>query len=615
MPHQDGRDVVPNQPIPRRAGAPASGRHDQSSSWTVKTSAASGHDGTAIRLVARFIAGRDSWRAQREPFETVALLSASDPVDGRADLLRDQLEDLQHLTERVASEVEHHVGEPERLVRGELVHDGLARVGGQSVPQGYADRQRDGLEWPARGVRRRAQAVEARGELRWGLRRGVPAIAERHDTPKGAWAVPADPDRRMRLLDRLGGEADVVESIELTCEAWVVGRPQLLEDAEDLVGLPPASVERRVEDRELLLPPSDAHTADEPPVGQRVDRRQHLRHHDRVAVAEDEDRRADACPRGRDRSGRKDCDRLEVGRVGREGKASAGVPAGGRSREDHVVAHPERSDLAVLRLSAEGEQRLARRDGALRRQMATDVHSGLGVPATRVASVHGDEDTVARLAVERLGTMPLPPRVLDEDHLAGADPSRLAVARGDLHARVEIDDVLPPRGGMPIQVVLGLDFAEDDPGSWKARGQPPRAARFREGDLHVLEVRLTVRVDVEPVDLHGAPSHSGIGLKSLASPPINNAARRSVQAVFAGVSPGVRSGISPESTALAPTARPDFSVHGVRDSPYFRKNPSGLSCALMERVLTVSILGARARRHWWASHARPPWTEMWRRGP
>src|SRR5207247_1256998 len=82
-------------------------------------------------------------------------------------------------------------------------------------------------------------AVEARGELRWGLRRGVPAIAERHDTPKGARAVPADPDWRMRLLDRLGGEADVVESIELACEAWVVGRPQLLEDAEDLVGLPP----------------------------------------------------------------------------------------------------------------------------------------------------------------------------------------------------------------------------------------------------------------------------------------------------------------------------------------------------------------------------------------
>src|SRR2546428_1366258 len=170
--------------------------------------------------------GGNSWRAQREPFETVARLSAPDRVDGRADLRRDQLEDLQHLTERVASEVEHHVGEPERLVRGELVHDGLARGGGQSVPQGYADRQRDGLERPARGVRHRAQAIEARGELRWGLRRGVPAIAERHDTPKGARAVPADPDRRMRLLDRAWGGADVGGTIKLACRGPAVGSPQ-----------------------------------------------------------------------------------------------------------------------------------------------------------------------------------------------------------------------------------------------------------------------------------------------------------------------------------------------------------------------------------------------------
>src|SRR5256886_2709351 len=268
--------------------------------------------------------------------------------------------------------------------------------------------------------RQRRQAMTARRYVWWAIFIAGIAAARR-STEKAAWSVPSDPERRLWLLDRLGGEVDVVESIELACEAWVVGRPQLLEDAEDLVGLPPASVERRVEDRELLLPPSDAHTADEPPVGQRVDRRQHLRHHDRVAVAEDEDRRADAWPRGRDRGGRKDCDRLEVGRVGREGEASAGGPAGGRSREDHVVAHPERSDLAVLRLSAEGEQRLARRDGALRRQVATDVHSGLEVPATArldapvpsLASVHGDEDTVAQLAAERLGAMPLAPRVLD----------------------------------------------------------------------------------------------------------------------------------------------------------------------------------------------------------
>src|SRR3989454_7526885 len=67
MPHQDGRDVVPNQPIPRRAGAPASGRHDQASSWTVKTSAASGHDGTAVRLGGEIHGGLNGSPSRRWP--------------------------------------------------------------------------------------------------------------------------------------------------------------------------------------------------------------------------------------------------------------------------------------------------------------------------------------------------------------------------------------------------------------------------------------------------------------------------------------------------------------------------------------------------------------------
>src|SRR2546427_449057 len=80
------------------------------------------------------------------------------------------------------------------------------------------------------------------------------------------------------------------------------------------------------------------------------------------------------------------------------------------------------------------------------------------------ASVHGDEDAVARLAVERLGAMPLAPRVLDEEHFAGADAARLAVTRGDLHARVEIDDVLPPRGS-------------ERGGGWGAMSGPPIPSR------------------------------------------------------------------------------------------------------------------------------------------
>src|SRR2546421_12250100 len=71
-----------------------------------------------VMTARRSVWGRDSWWAQPEPFETVALFSASELVDGRADLLRDQVEDLQHLTERGSFEFEHHVGWRERLVAG-----------------------------------------------------------------------------------------------------------------------------------------------------------------------------------------------------------------------------------------------------------------------------------------------------------------------------------------------------------------------------------------------------------------------------------------------------------------------------------------------------------------
>src|SRR3989475_11663783 len=75
-----------------------------------------------VMTARRSVWGRDSWGAQREAFETVALLSASDLVDGRAGLLRDQLEDLQHLTEPGASEGQHHAGGPERLGRRGPLH-------------------------------------------------------------------------------------------------------------------------------------------------------------------------------------------------------------------------------------------------------------------------------------------------------------------------------------------------------------------------------------------------------------------------------------------------------------------------------------------------------------
>src|SRR5262245_28707113 len=117
-------------------------------------------------------------------------------------------------------------------------------------------------------------------------------------------------------------------------------------------------------------------------------------------------------------------------------------------------------------------------------------------------SLQRDEDAVADLALDGLGEMALAVRVLDEANLAGADPARLAVARGDLHAGIEIDDVLASRRRMPVEIVVGLDLAKDDAGRRNPLREPAGAGRLRVLDLDVLEVRLAVLVRVEPVNLH-----------------------------------------------------------------------------------------------------------------
>ena len=60
-----------------------------------------------------------------------------------------------------------------------------------------------------------------------------------------------------------------------------------------------------------------------------------------------------------------------------------------------------------------------------------------------------DEERVADLALDVIGQVTLAGRVLDQDHLANADQPALAVARGDLHPGIEVDDVLPARRRVP----------------------------------------------------------------------------------------------------------------------------------------------------------------------
>ena len=80
------------------------------------------------------------------------------------------------------------------------------------------------------------------------------------------------------------------------------------------------------------------------------------------------------------------------------------------------------------------------------------------------------EDRMAHLALDRLGEMALAVSVLDQQDLARADDARLAVARLDRHAAVEVDDVLPARRRVPGVVVAAGRLAEDDAGCRDGRG-------------------------------------------------------------------------------------------------------------------------------------------------
>src|SRR4029079_8754475 len=99
---------------------------------------------------------------------------------------------------------------------------------------------------------------------------------------------------------------------------------------------------------------------------------------------------------------------------------------------------------------------------------------------------------MAHLAVHRLGKMALAGRVLDQQHLAGADDARLAVARLDADAAIEVDDVLPARRRVPFVVVGTRRLAKDDAGRREGRRGLAATALVFPFDLDVAEMRLAL---------------------------------------------------------------------------------------------------------------------------
>src|SRR5438045_1838567 len=110
-----------------------------------------------------------------------------------------------------------------------------------------------------------------------------------------------------------------------------------------------------------------------------------------------------------------------------------------------------------------------------------------------------DKNRVPDLVLDVIGEVALAGCVLDKDDVAGRDEPAFAIARGNFHRGVEVHDVLPPRGRMPIDIVLGLGLAKDDAGRWQLSRQfaaPPFLDPF---DLDIAEMRLAFGVGVEIV--------------------------------------------------------------------------------------------------------------------
>jgi hypothetical protein len=71
---------------------------------------------------------------------------------------------------------------------------------------------------------------------------------------------------------------------------------------------------------------------------------------------------------------------------------------------------------------------------------------------------------VAQAIVHGLAQVSLAGGVFDQEHFTGPDDALLTVAGRNLHAIVEIDDILPARGIVPVQLIGRLNLPEDDAG-------------------------------------------------------------------------------------------------------------------------------------------------------
>ena len=168
----------------------------------------------------------------------------------------------------------------------------------------------------------------------------------------------------------LGERHDPLPVHELAGERRLLGRPHLPQRCDVLVGPLPTAIERDPQRIELLLQPPHPDTELDTALRQRVERRDLLGQHRRVALRKDQHPRAEPHLRRVRRHPRQPDERVGNGRVLRArhlaGRA-VGVLRLVAPRDQHVLDRPHRLD-------AVGITRLGQRDRALR----SSEGSGIG---------------------------------------------------------------------------------------------------------------------------------------------------------------------------------------------------------------------------------------------
>ena len=259
---------------------------------------------------------------------------------------------------------------------GELADLADERVGILAGRQSQTRAERERFQVTAHRAARGRQIREPGLHLRRARKGGVPAVTELGDAPEGARRVAADPDRDGALRG-LRRHAERLEAHELAPVAHALVAPARLHDADRLVTPGPAPRVGHAEELDLLLHPADAGAQDDAARRQVVERRQHLRGEDRMAMGQNQHGRAepDALGHARDESQR-DQGLQEAGGRGQRKVAGRviGIARRDRVRNDDMVAGPERVVAESLHTPRELPQHVARGGGAVDGQVTTDLH-------------------------------------------------------------------------------------------------------------------------------------------------------------------------------------------------------------------------------------------------